>query len=316
MQLYFLGPRGSFTHQAARVFAHELSAENQGDLSCELVPCTNEGDVFSAVEDGFGYGVLAWENNVEGYVAQNLDTLIDAHDVIGIARTSIDVVFDAFIRADHGELTQACAHPHGLAQCLNFIQSHGLQLTPAQSNAAACENLQAHQVSFAPRGCGEIYGLETLAQSVQDYSGAHTDFLLLAPRSSNAVKQKFIENAQRAGRNYESVITVIPLSTGPGVIANLMDVFRDNGLNMTSLISRPIKAVDGTYSFIITVDAAPWDEAMCDVMSEIENHGDWLKVLAVYPQRQIERIPVSRWNLPHKGVNPVLDDIVMSRGEL
>ena len=63
---------------------------------------------------------------------------------------------------------------------------------------------------------------------------------------------------------YESVLTLIPLVTGPGVLANLLDVFRDAGLNMTSFISRPIKGRTGTYSFIATLDAAamgatlPW----------------------------------------------------------
>ena len=38
---------------------------------------------------------------------------------------------------------------------------------------------------------------------------------------------------------YESIIAFIPLSTGPGVLANLLDVLRDAGLNMTSFISRP-----------------------------------------------------------------------------
>ena len=59
--------------------------------------------------------------------------------------------------------------------------------------------------------------------------------------------------------DYESVLTLIPLVTGPGVLADLLDVFRDAGLNMTSFISRPIKGHDGTYSFIATFDAAPWE---------------------------------------------------------
>ena len=85
---------------------------------------------------------------------------------------------------------------------------------------------------------------------------------------------------------YESVLTLIPLVTGPGVLANLLDVFRDAGLNMTSFISRPIKGRTGTYSFIATLDAAPWEQRFHGALVEIAEHGDWAKTLAVYPRRE------------------------------
>ncbi len=72
----------------------------------------------------------------------------------------------------------------------------------------------------------------------------------------------------------------------PGVLANLLDVLRDAGLNMTSFISRPIKGRDGTYSFIATIDAAPWQEHLRDVLTQVVDHGDWVKTLAVYPRRE------------------------------
>ena len=91
-------------------------------------------------------------------------------------------------------------------------------------------------------------------------------------------------------------MTLIPLVTGPGVLANLLDVFRDAGLNMTSFISRPIKGRTGTYSFIVTLDAAPWEERFRDALVEI----------AVYPRRERPNPPVTSWMLPQGGVR--LDD--------
>ena len=101
---------------------------------------------------------------------------------------------------------------------------------------------------------------------------------------------------------YESIIAFIPLSTGPGVLANLLDVLRDAGLNMTSFISRPIKGRDGTYSFIATIDAAPWQEHLRDVLTQVVDHGDWVKTLAVYPRRERPNPPIYAWSLPNGGV--------------
>lgn len=135
---------------------------------------------------------------------------------------------------------------------------------------------------------------------MQDYQGAQTDFLVLAPRGE---AEKLLEQPRsQAGMEYESVLTLIPLVTGPGVLANLLDVFRDAGLNMTSFISRPIKGRTGTYSFIATFDAAPWEQRFHDALVEIAEHGDWAKTLAVYPRRERPNPPVTSWMLPQGGV--------------
>ena len=96
-KLFYLGPQGTFTHQAAvnasQALAHlepegfELVAAD--DVPQSLMPR-------SGAKDG---GVVAWENNVEGYVVPNLDALIDAKDLVGFARVGVDVTFDAYVRA-------------------------------------------------------------------------------------------------------------------------------------------------------------------------------------------------------------------------
>ncbi|MFR1605762.1 MAG: hypothetical protein ACLSUZ_04785 [Bifidobacterium pseudocatenulatum] len=111
-------------------------------------------------------------------------------------------------------------------------------------NAAACRDIKANEIAFGPSICGELYNVTRIGTAVQDYQGAQTDFLVLAPRKEAG---KLLEQPRsQADMEYESVLTLIPLVTGPGVLANLLDVFRDAGLNMTSFISRPIKGRTGT----------------------------------------------------------------------
>lgn len=287
-RLYFLGPQGSFTHQAAIDAARFLGGDPQ--------PCEDAGRIIEHVEAGEGWGVIAWENNVEGYVVPNLDMLIDSADVAGCARLSVDISFDAFVRpGDTSPLNQVCAHPHGLAQCRGFARRRGLEPSPASSNAAACRDIRSGQVALGPSICGELYGLTTLEEAVQDYEGASTDFLVVAPRGD-------VMDLPRHRGEYETVIAFVPLSTGPGVLADLLDVLRDAGLNMTGFISRPIKGRAGTYSFIATVDAAPWQSGFRDVLERVTSHGDWVKTLAVYPRRERPHPPVDAWMLPRGGV--------------
>ena len=131
---------------------------------------------------------------------------------------------------------------------------------------------------------------------------------MLRERASLTAGDETVESMPAPGATtdpvseYESIIAFIPLSTGPGVLANLLDVLRDAGLNMTSFISRPIKGRDGTYSFIATIDAAPWQEHLRDVLTQVVDHGDWVKTLAVYPRRERPNPPIYAWSLPNGGV--------------
>jgi chorismate mutase/prephenate dehydratase len=342
--LYYLGPQGTFTHQAAADAERALQA--YAPEGTELIAAEDVPAIIRMVQGGRGWGVIAWENNVEGYVVPNLDALIDVQGVAGFARIGADIAFDAFTLADdpaaspmspvaagsvagsddmprndrthndqahEGQAASATpnvdaparlevsAHPHGLAQCRRFIERYQLLPVPATSNAAACRDLKPGRIALGPAICGPLYGLHTFAEQVQDYQGARTEFLVLGPRDE---APDLLQAARAQGvAEFESIIAFIPLSTGPGVLANLLDVLRDAGLNMTSFISRPIKGHDGTYSFIATIDAAPWQDSLCEVLAEVVDHGDWVKTLAVYPRRERPNPPVDAWMLPTGGVH-------------
>lgn len=248
MKLFYLGPEGTFTHQAAMTAADQFAT--LGDF--DLIALPDVPAIMQAVQSRQGWGVIAWENNVEGYVVPNLDALIDAPNAAGFARISVDVAFNAFTVRGHSIYdctgNPVSAHPHGLAQCTRFIAEHHLQPEPASSNAAACRDLKPGRVALGPSICGELYDLDTLAEHVQDFDGAHTEFLVIAPR--DVVQELNARAHSNDAGDFETIITFIPLVTGPGVLADLLDVLRDAGLNMTSFISRPIKGHDGTYSFI------------------------------------------------------------------
>ncbi|KFI49319.1 prephenate dehydratase [Bifidobacterium biavatii] len=297
--LHYLGPEGTFTHQAALGAASSLSALAEGNIELKAEP--DAISILNAVQERGDWGVIAWENNIEGYVVPNLDALIDAADVAAFARVGVDVSFDVFVRPGEAidDCTTITAHPHGLAQCRRFAADHGLKAVPAASNGAGCRDLKPGQVALGPSICGELYGLTRVATAVEDYPGAHTDFLVLAPRGDMPA---LLERLRERTDEFESIVTLIPLSTGPGVLANLLDVLRDAGLNMTSFISRPIKGRGGTYSFIATMDAAPWQDRFRSALTEVAEHGDWVKTLAVYPRQERPNPPVYAWSLPNGGV--------------
>lgn len=275
----FLGPEGTFTHQAVLTWATERDAR---DVRPE--PLDTVGQVHDAVASGSAdQGVVAIESSVEGYVVPSLDALVGSGDVVAVDEVVLEVSFDAFVRPGHADpagLREATAHPHGLAQCTRFVAERGLQGVPASSNAAACRDLADHQVAFGPRLCGELYGLETLATGVEDFAGARTRFLVLSRRDAAAGVWAPLRAAQGAWR---TMLAVTPVLTGPGVLARVTAEFAERGVNMSSLVERPLKVREGQYVFVVTLDGAPWEPQVRDLFAALLGAGDSLKVLGSYP---------------------------------
>ena len=314
----YLGPAGSFTHAAAEEWirgrAHAAvpggTPADSDALAAE--PSSSAAEVLASVGSGrAAFGVVAWENNVEGPVVPVLDALIELGDVAGIDSVVVDIAFDAFVRPDHGELTEVVAHPHGLAQCRAFGRREGLASVSASSNAAACRDVGRHQVALGPAICGRLYGLKTYARSVQDFSGARTQFLVVTARERAGRVLAVSRDVPR-----RTILAFIAAQTGPGVLADILEVLRAAGLNLSSIVTRPIKAEVGKYTFVVTFDAAPWDDVAQRVLRRLLDRGEWLKVLGVYPASgQIDsRIPPDA--LPAGWVGGRDDSGSVSRGLL
>jgi len=271
--LAYLGPEGTFTHAAA------LALPGRGTP----VPRPLVTDVYDDVASGRAEaGVVAIESSVEGYVVPSLDAIVAARDVVAVDEVAVDVAFDAFTHPAAVTPTEVTAHPHGLAQCAAWIAARGLRPVPASSNAAACRDVQPHQVALGPALCGELYGLVRLAAGVQDFAGARTRFLVVTGREAARAE---LASRPRDDGPWRTMLAVTPHEIGPGVLARITAAFGARGVNMSSLITRPLKAQEGTYVFVVTLDGAPWEPAVRALLAQLLDAGDSLKTLGVFPAR-------------------------------
>ena len=151
----------------------------------DLIALPDVPAIMQAVQSRQGWGVIAWENNVEGYVVPNLDALIDAPtrplrpDQCGRGLQRLHRARPQHLRLHR----QPRQRPPARSGPMHPVHRR----TPFAArtrilHAAACRDLKPGRVALGPSICGELYDLDTLAEHVQDFDGAHTEFLVIAPR--------------------------------------------------------------------------------------------------------------------------------------
>ena len=228
----YLGPSGTFTHQA--VVALRPRAE--------AVPLTAAADALAAVEAGTAaYAVLPIDNSVHGVVVPTLDGLLARSALSIVDSVVVPVSFEAFTRDPSVTPHVVVSHPHGLAQCRAWIEARGLPTREAASTAAACRDLGPGEIGIGAAICGGLYDLHTLASTIEDNAAAFTQFALV---SASPLP---VEGDGDDGL----LVTLLPDANVPGLLRRFLGVIEDRGINMTNLVTRPVPTTPGLFTFFL-----------------------------------------------------------------
>ena len=180
----FMGPHGTFTEQAL-LGQPDLAVADTHPF--DSIPDVLNGLVIGDVDLGF----VPIENAIEGAVNVTQDTLAFDLDVrIQRGRTRCPVEFagsprNATDRYSHRCVFSCC----GGAVPKLFLRE---QLPDAEIQAATSTAEAARQVgeqrlegvaTISNPLAAELYGLEAVAEAVEDHTGNQTRFLLLAPKA-------------------------------------------------------------------------------------------------------------------------------------
>jgi prephenate dehydratase len=264
--LTYLGPEGTFTHQAA------LDLAPPGEA---LAPAATAVDVVRAVAAGEAAGgVVAFENSLEGSVAANLDEILRSPGFVLAGERVLPVSF-ALLRApgDDAPLRAVTSHPFALAQCSGFIRGQGLEAIEAASTAAACRDLREPGVgALAPATAAQVYGLRVERERLEDGAAPATRFVLLRSRCPAPT-----------GRD-RSFFVVTPRRDEPGSLVRLLQEFSVRQINLTTIESRPTRALLGEYRFLIECEGHVADGRVRDAVLGLLRFGGDVRFLGSFPE--------------------------------
>jgi prephenate dehydratase len=249
VRVAFQGERGAFSEEAIR------ACFGGGAMP---VPCRDFPALAEAVTSGAAqYGLLPVENSIAGGVAAAHDVLATMPlEIVGEVVQPIRLCLLGVRGATREGVRRVLSHPVALAQCQAFLGSLPAAEAIAVHDTAGAARMVAQRgeresAAVAGRIAAEIYGLDVLAEDVQDRADNQTRFFMLARPGTAPPATTRPAGIRR---------TALLLSTAhrPGALVDALLPFSEAGINLSRIESRPA-AEPWHYNFFLEIDADATD---------------------------------------------------------
>src|SRR5688572_31519120 len=268
-KIIFQGEPGANSHIACR----EAYPDH------EPVPCPTFEDCFSALTSGdVDLGMIPIENSVAGRVA-------DIHHLM--PNSNLHIVAEHFMPVSHQllgpkdaklqDIKTVESHVHALGQCRKIIRQLGIKPVVAADTAGSAREIaeagDKTRAAIATRLAAEIYGLDILAEDVEDESHNTTRFIVLSRESKWA----------KSGSGPTITTFLFRVRNVPAALYKTLGGFATNGVNMTKLESYMVEGNFFATQFYADVEGHPEDRNLVLAFEELSFYSKEMKILGVYP---------------------------------
>ena len=238
----------------------------------------NFDGVFNAIDQGLcQYGILPIENSTAGSVKKVYDLMIQHNfSIVRTFRLKIDHNLLSNPGAKLEDIKEIYSHEQAIGQCADFLGAlKGVKVIPVENTAVASKMVaDSHRTDVAAlssRSCAELYGLVTLASSVQDKGNNRTRFICIS---------KNLEIYPGADKT--SIMMVLPHR--PGSLYRVLARLYTLGINVTKLESRPIPDREFEFMFYFDLDTSVYSEEFVQLMCELDELCEEFKYLGSYSE--------------------------------
>lgn len=265
LKVAFLGPEGTFTQEA--------SIKHFGN-AVHNVDCDSIENIFIEVEkSNANYGVVPIENSTNGIIGATVDMLNTTHlNVCGEVEIA---VHHQLMSADyHQEIKVIYAHNQAIEQCRRWLKNHypNAELKSVASNALAAVIVKdtPNAAAIASEYALSLYGLDRLAQNIEDNIGNITRFLVIGK-----------EVVEPSSEDKTSILVTTKHQSG--ALFDLLEPFKQLDINILQLARHPLKDVKWEYLFLIDFSGHQTEPKVTEALALIEAKASKLKILGSYP---------------------------------
>jgi len=262
-RIAYLGPEGSFTHQAAE--------SRFGGMS-DYLSLGSIHSVFKTLESKRAkFGVVPIENSRDGIVGETLDLL---------AKSSVKIVAELYMPIHMSfatkatrleDITKIYSKDKGFGQCRDFLSQHGfleIEQIPVESTAKAA--ILAAEDPNAAAICSHIaaklYSVPTMFENIEDEHDSSTRFVILSDFKNGMSEH-----------DKTSILVRLKDAVEAGSLVHFLQDFDEENINLSKIESRPSKDKGGFgYWFYIDFYGHIDEEKIQKVLSKHDGEVTWL----------------------------------------
>ena len=256
----YLGPEGSFTHQAA---------EGRFGAMSSYISVSSIKGVFREVNTKkVKFGVIPIENSSNGIVTDTI-TCLSEYNLKIIAEVVLDIHHTLATTCDKiKDIKRIYSKDIAFDQCRKFLTNMGLdevEQIPVESTTKAAK-LAAREpgtAAICAHVGAKLHNLPILFENIEDKDNNKTRFFIISD----------FENAQ-SGNDKTSILVKLP--DRQGVLVEFLTDFNNAGINLTKIKSH---IVEGNSIFFIDFDGHKDDENVKNILLKYINS---VKVLGSY----------------------------------
>ena len=272
----YLGPQGTYSDEAARLFAKKMGCENP-----EFVECPSFNEVHEAVDRGrCEFGVMPIENSLEGVITATLDTLAFKGGVSIMGSTVLNIHHCLMVNPESSldKVTTIASHPQALAQCRRWLDAHFPSVPRLAVSSTAEGARKAAQdktvAGISSKFAGQLFDCTIAEEGIEDHYGNQTRFVLIARQGHEPVLES---------DNMKTTLALSLNADKPGSLLMILSELNYANVNLTMIQSRPTKQGLGDYLFFIDIEGTPANPAIKTALDCLRLKLREVKVLGSYP---------------------------------
>lgn len=266
IKVAYLGPEATFTHQAALA---------KFGRSVEYLATNSINDVFYEVEtERADYGVVPIENSTDGAVNRTLDMFIDSELEI-CSEILFEISHCLLAKCGKARIKKVYSKGEVFGQCKLWLRANLPRAeyieTSSTSRAAEIASEKPGSAAIASEIAGSLYGLRVVARSIQDIPRNLTRFLVIGRTES-----------PRSGDDKTSIMFYT--RDRVGALHDILEVFKEEGINLTMIESRPSGKKPFEYYFFADFAGHATDRKIASTLKKLKKKCGFLRVLGSYPK--------------------------------
>ena len=265
-RIAYLGPEGSFTHQAA---------ESRFGAMSDYLPLPSIRSVFESVDTGRArFGVVPIENNLEGIVKETID-LLNETDLKIVAEVVIPVHFTFATKSEKlSDIKRIYSKDIAFGQCEKFLNEYFngkdeefFVQVDSTSKAAKLASQDEQSAAVCSHIAAKLFDVPILFDNIQDSSQNRTRFFIIGKDFVN----------QKSEKDKTTIIAKLPDDGKPGTLVRFLQEFENRGINLVKIESRPVKEGETfNFWFLMEFDGYFLDENVQHIMKKHESDIKWL----------------------------------------